>query len=96
MVLLENFRAGLTLLLEHVTCQVPGVMCQVSGVTCHVLCINVLCHMSLNPTATATDPRPANSPIMHTWVVCKDPKTQNKFKMQKIIETSKTQKCIKV
>ena len=34
-----------------------NVMRQVSGVTCH---------MSLRPTATATDPPPANSPTMHS------------------------------
>ena len=34
-------------------------MCHVSGVMCHVLC--VVCHLShiTTPTATATDPSPA-------------------------------------
>ena len=30
------------------------------------------------PTATATDSPPANSPTMHSWLVFKDPKYQQK------------------
>ena len=39
-------------------------MCQVQGVMCNVL--HVTCHMSLTPTARATDPPPAKSPTMHS------------------------------
>ena len=39
-----------------------------SHVTCRML--RVTCHLSLTPTATATDPSPANSPIMHSRLVC--------------------------
>ena len=39
-------------------CQVSFVRCQVSGVRCQVL-RDVSCHLSLMPTATATDPPPA-------------------------------------
>ena len=59
-----------------VTCHLSGVMCQVSRVTCH---------LSLTPTATATDP-PANSPIMHSRLVCEDP---NILIRQKIFEMAK-------
>ena len=62
-------------------------MSQNSG-TVHVLLGT--CHLSLTPTATATNPPPANSPIiMHSRLVCKDPKTRNNFKRQK---SSKRQK----
>ena len=33
---------------------------------CHVS--HVICHLSLTPTVSDTDPRPANSPAMHTGV----------------------------
>ena len=33
--------------------------------------------LSLNPTATATDPPPAKSPTMHSSLVCKDQKNSN-------------------
>ena len=42
---------------SHVTCLVSCVICCVSRVTCH---------LSLTPTATATDPPPASYPIMHS------------------------------
>ena len=42
--------------------------CHVSRVTCNLL------------TATATDPPPANSPAMHSMLVCKDPKSQKILK----------------
>ena len=45
---------------------------QVSVVSC--LVTPVTCHMSLTQTATATDPSPANSPTMHSRIICKDPK----------------------
>ena len=32
------------------------------------------CHVSLRPTATATDPPPTISRTMHSWTVSKDPK----------------------
>ena len=35
-----------------------------SGVRCHLSPVTF--HMSLNPTTTATDPPPANSPTMHS------------------------------
>ena len=50
--------------LSFVTCQVSGVTCQMSGVTCYML--RVICHLSLTLTAKATDPTPANSPIMQS------------------------------
>ena len=44
--------------------QLSGVRCQVSGVR---FCMSPLtCHMSVTPTATATDPTPAKSPSMHS------------------------------
>ena len=43
---------------------VPCVRCQMSGVICPMS--HVLCHMSLTPTATATDLPPANSPAMQS------------------------------
>ena len=66
--------------------------CHVSRVMCCVL--HITCHLSLTSTATATDPPPANLPIMHSRLVRKDPRTQKLFKTQKIIETSKNQKCL--
>ena len=42
---------------SEVTCQWLRLTCYVSPVTCHI---------SLTSTATATDPPPANSPIMHS------------------------------
>ena len=54
-----------------VMCHVSCVMCHVSCVMCHVSCVlcpvsRVTCHLSLMPTATATDPLPANSLIIHS------------------------------
>ena len=51
---------------------------------CHVL--HVTSNLSLMPTATATDKPPANSPILLSRLVCKDPKTEENFKTKKIIE----------
>ena len=42
-------------------------VCQVSCVMCGVSPMNF--HMSLTQTATATDPRPANSPSMHSMTL---------------------------
>ena len=54
----------------HVSC----VTCHVSCVTCHMS--HIPCHLSpftiLTPTATTTDPPPANSPAMHNRLVHKD------------------------
>ena len=49
-----------------------------SHAMCHVSCIvyhmsPVTCHMRLTPTATATDPAPANSPTIYSRMDCKDP-----------------------
>ena len=60
---------------------VPGVMCRVSRAMCHVSRVvchlsPVTCHLSLTPTATDTDPPPANSPIMHSRLVAKTQKTK--------------------
>ena len=41
-----------------------------SCVVCHMSPVS--CHLSLTPTVTATDPPPANSPTMHSSLVCKD------------------------
>ena len=73
---------------------VPHVIRKISCVTCpmsHVACrvSPVTCQLSLTPTATATDPPPGSSPIMHMWLVPNDPKTQKNYKTQKIIETTK-------
>ena len=56
-----------------------------SCVTCRVS--QVTCHLSLTPTATATDPPPANSPIMHNRLVCKEPKLYKNLKYKKIFKT---------
>ncbi len=58
-----------------------------SHVTCHMS--HVTCHLSPMPTATATDPPPANSPTMHYVGWCaQNKKTEKKFKTTKIIETA--------
>ena len=49
-----------------VKCQVSGVRCQVPGVRCKMSSVHfhgghVACHMSITPTATASDPPLANS-----------------------------------
>ena len=47
----------------------------VSVVACHLSCVNCnTCHMSLTSTATALEPPPANSHIMHIRIVCNNPK----------------------
>ena len=50
------------------SCQVSGVRCQASGVRCHIS--HVTCHFSLTPTATVTDPLPANTPTIHSQQDC--------------------------
>ena len=44
-------------------------MRRVSYVTCHVP--HVMCHLSLTPTASATNPLPANSPTLNSMLVLK-------------------------
>ena len=56
---------------------VGNVMCYMSGVRCSVL--RVTCHLSLKPTATATDPPSAKSPNMHSRLGGQDPKLEKKF-----------------
>ena len=72
-----------------VMCKVSHVRCQVSGVRCRMS--RVTYHLSLTPTATvtATDPPPANSLIMQSWLLRKDPKTQNNIKNAKKIHKTK-------
>ena len=55
----------------------------VSHVMCRLSC--VMCHLSLTPTANATQPPPVNSPIIQSRLVCKDPKHEkySKRKNQK-------------
>ena len=74
--------------MSHVRCHVSCVMCHMSGVTFHLSPIT--CHLSQTVTATATDPPPAYTPIMHSRLVCKDPQNLKNVKSQKIIELSKT------
>ena len=54
-----------------------NVMCLVSYVACHLL---------LMSTAKATDPPPANSPIMHSRLVRKDPEPEKISKHKKSLE----------
>ena len=49
--------------LSSVAYHVPHGMSQVSPIKCH---------LSLMPTATATDPPPPKSPTMHSMLVCQD------------------------
>ena len=83
-------------LLSCVLCSVSCVICHVSCVMCHVSCVAchlspVTCHRSLTPTARASYPPPANSPIMQSKLVCKDLRTPN-FLTQKSYQSSKNQK----
>ena len=77
--------------MSGVPCQESHVKFQLSRVTCQVL--RVACHLSLTPTATATDPSHANSPFMYSRLICKDQKTFFSLKKnaKKIIKTAKTQ-----
>ena len=68
------------------------VACRVShsGVIC---CVSpVICQLSLTPIATATDPPPANSPIMHSRLFCKDPKNHRIFDNAKNPQNGKNTK----
>ena len=75
---------------SHVMCHMSQVICHLSHVACRLS--PVTCHLSLTPTATTRDPAPASSAIMHSRLVCKDPKFQKISKHKKLIETTKTQK----
>ena len=78
--------------MSHVTCNMCSVMSHASCVkTCHVS--RVLCHLSQTPTATATDPPTANSPIMHSRLVLKDPKTQKNAKLKKNLNNKNQNLC---
>ena len=68
-------------------------MCHVSGVTYHGLCVT--CHLSLTPTAKATDPPPANSPIMHSGLICKDQKPKKMSKRKKNDDKKNQQKIFR-
>ena len=63
------------------------IICDGSGVTCYISCVmcnmsHVTCNLSHVKNATATKHPPANSPIMHSRLVCKDPKKcQNQKKI---------------
>ena len=79
------------------SCHMSCITCHVSCVMCHILCVmchmsRVSCHLSLAPTGTATDPHPANSPIMHSRLVCKDHKTKQKYQKAKNHWNNKTPK----
>ena len=81
--------------MAHIMCHVSCVMCHMSCVMCQVL--RVIYHLSLTQTVTATDPPPANSPIMRSRQVHKDTQKQNKnVNTQIIIDTTKTQKRLEV
>ena len=69
----------------NVTCHVSCIICHVSCARCHMTFLMcrvspVTCQLSLTPTATATDPSPSNSRIMHSGLVRKEPKTRRKEK----------------
>ena len=63
-----------------------------SCVTCHMSCVmcymcSVTCHLSLTLTATPKDPLFANSPNMHSKLICKDPKTNKNYLNTQNIKT---------
>ena len=60
--------------LSGVRCPMLNVMCLVSGVMCHLSRV-----ASLTPTATANKPPTANSHIIHSRLVCKDPKNPSQI-----------------
>ena len=62
-----------------VRCQVSVVSSQVSGVLYHVSYVIILCHLSPVTNANRHRLALANSPTMHSRLVCKEPKTQKKF-----------------
>ena len=57
---------------SHATCHLSHVMCHVSRVTCYVSPVTF--HLSLTPTATATDHTPSNQLSIQSRLVCKDQK----------------------
>ena len=65
---------------QNITCHVSHASCHVSCAMCHISC--VACHLSLTATATATNPPPANSPIIHNRLVYKIQKPKT-FKTKK-------------
>ena len=69
----------------HISCvtfHVSGVMCLVTWVTFHMSLVT--CHLSpVANTNSQIHPSPVNSPIMHSRLVCKDPKTKTHVKTQK-------------
>ena len=60
------------LLYLHVMCHISCVKCCVSYVMYHLS--PVTCHLSLTTKTKAIDPPPANSPTMHSRLVCKEKK----------------------
>ena len=83
--------------MSFVTCHVLCFICHMSRVRCHMSHVAcrlspVIFHLSLPPTATATHPRPTNSPIMHSRLVCIDPKTQTKNSKRKSHQNGKNLK----
>ena len=82
-----------------VSCHVSCVICHVSYIMCHMSCVichmsHVACHLSpdtchliLTPTATATDPPPANSATMHSTLVFEGKKNTKLFNAQKSCKT---------
>ena len=66
-------------------------MCQVSCFPFHVF--RVVCHMS---PATAKDPPPANSPILHSMLVYKDQTNQKQIQNNNKKKLYKLQKHKKV
>ena len=81
-----------------------GVTSHLSCVMFHVPCVTscvslATCHLSLTLTATAPDPPPAKSPIMHSRLVHKDPRTQKKSNCKEDIENTKpknVQRCANI
>ena len=63
-------------LIPRLTCNVLCTMYHLTHVACHRS--PVICHLSLMPKATATDPPFTNSPTMHSRMVGKDDKNKNK------------------
>ena len=74
-------------LIPHLTCNVSCTMYHGIPVACRRS--PVICHLSLMPKATATDPPPANSPTMHSRMVGKDQKNQNKTQSKQKREEKK-------
>ena len=66
---------------SHLSCTVSCTMYHVTHVACRRS--PVICHLSLMPKATATDPQPANSPTMYGRMVGKGQKNREKKNMQK-------------